>query len=454
MSFEQASNQETSAINADSEIFSQFDLSKALPNFRDLNFGIVLVSFHILLDMGAIQHIFGEIIIPLKIPFLTPVVTMFYAFYLVASRKAELHSFTSKSFLTLVIFFISYTLLSTINPLLKSSFWKYMLQYYANYIILTTCIRKPSQLLLIVDIFILAVMHTAFRGVRSKGLIWGDTFLGDENEVSVLAVCALTFAFLLFMVYKSKIKRIFYGTAVGLFLGLIAIAASRGGALALFGVSLLCFLLIKRKMRTLFFLALIVAIFVQFAPKKFFNEVDTIQQGTEENTASDRVFSWTIGYKMFQNHPLFGVGPGNFPEYFGPYVGRYKHTIKRPTHHNEFSKRVAHSTPVEWLASTGIVGSAILLILLFSLYLNWRDNRKIGKKYKRINPSDSNWILIEAIGNSAAIAVVGFWIGASFITIYISPFFWFLIPISEVSRRLLVTMYAQTEQEPEITTDL
>lgn len=422
-------------------------LSRFFPNFKDFNFGIILVSLHILLDMGAVQHVFDFIVVPLKIPFLVSTGTIIYGLYLLFSGKAKLNSATSKSLLILLAFYVLYSLTCTQPVAARGAIWKYFLQYFCNFIILTTCITRPSQFILIIDIFLLAVAHTCFRGVRSGGLIWGDTFLGDENEVSVLVACALAFAFNLFFCYKSTYKRLFYLLCVFLYIWMIFTSASRGGLLSLCLVGILCWLLIRKKVFALFAVLIAIVLILNFAPKRLFNRIQTLQtQGTEELTAFDRIYGWHVAMLMFKDHPILGVGPANYAPNFPNYSTRYSKVAKRVPNRSLKIQRVCHSTEIEWLATTGIIGAIILISLLITLLGNWlfvKKSRKIVGKELSKHPQ---YILLETLGHSSAISVAAFWVGGFFITIIIFPFFWILVPMSVVANNLIVdfdsTMYA------------
>jgi O-antigen ligase len=417
---------------------SSISLTQFVPNFKDLNFGIILVSLSIFLDMGGIQHVFNNIVVPLKIPFLVSTGSIIYALYLVLSRKARLDSVTFKALLLIIAFYIFYSRISTEDPISKEALWKAMLQYLADFIILTTCVTRNSQFVLLIDIFLLAVLHVSIRGVLSHGQIWGDKFLGDENEMSVLVVCALPFAFNLFLIYKSIFKRIFYCTCLFFFVSDIFVASSRGGLLALCVVGLLSWLLVRKKGVALLAVILAIVLVVNFAPKNIFTRLDTLKaQGTEEDTAFDRIYGWHLAMQMFQAHPVLGVGPSNYSFNYPAYSYQYSQIAKRVPRRSFSEKRVAHSTPLEWLATTGIIGSGILLFLLFTLFINWLFIATSRNKIEKPFTQTPDFIVLESIGHSTGVAFVGFWVGACFITINLHPFFWILIPISVISKNFL-----------------
>jgi O-antigen ligase len=426
-----------------------FNPSKTLPDLRDFNFGIILVAAHIFLEMGAFQHIFDYIVTPLKIPFLVSTITIGYGLYLMASGKTVPASATSRALLLLVVFYVIYSLIASLDPIAKNTIWKIFLPFFFRLIILLKCITRKSQFVLIVDIFLLAVAHTCFRTCRSSGKLWGDTYLGDENEVSVLAVCAVPFAFYLFLCSRSIIKRVFYAGSISLSVWLVMVASSRGGMLALCVTGLLIWLFIRKKITALFVIIAAVILVLNFAPKKIFNRLSVLKaQGTEEQTAFDRIYGWHTAFMMFYDYPIFGVGPGNFQERFPEYSYKYSKVAKRVPNRSFRVKRVAHSTPFEWLATTGIAGSFLMLMLIGALFKNWLIVNKSRKIIGPENAKKTEFILIESIGLAAAIAIVSFWVGGLFITIIAHPFLWILIPISDIAKNFTEELeYQYTAEE-------
>lgn len=402
-------------------------------NLRDINIGIVLIGTYILFDFGAFQGVF-EIVNQLRLPFIVALLSVIYVLYLIANNRIDFSGLTTKIFITLCFFIIIYAQISTINYS-KQAILTLFLQYLANYLIIITCVKKPSQFILLINIWLFAVLHSCFRAIYSGGKLYDSIWLKDENHISLIAAYAIPFAFFLFMSYKSKLKKMFYVICLGFYTTAVVVSVSRGGLVAMISVAFLCWLFIKHKIRALLPIMLASVLIFIYAPAKFFEEAQTIHVGKQEGTAEERLYSWQIAAKMFIDYPIVGVGPMNYPEFFIEYD--YENRFKfASAGRRAFQGRAAHSTPMQWLAEFGIIGSIILIILQIAMYRNWRTvykNRINGVKMPEV---DFN--VLKYMTNACAISQVGFWVAALFLTLLVYPFYWCLIPFSEAWKNIFL----------------
>jgi oligosaccharide repeat unit polymerase len=427
---------------------SSIDRSKFFPDLRDVNLGVVLIGSYLLFDFGCIQGVF-DFINALKLPYILALSSLLYAFFLIVSGKTPF-TYTTYIFSFLIAFILVYIQIATIN---REEAWgstTQFLQYWANYIILISCVKKPSQYILLLDIFILAVMHSSFRSIRSQGRIFDSLWLADENTVGLLMAYAMPFAFFLFIYYKSWIKKIYYILGLVAMVAANVVAMSRGGTLALAIAGFFCWLFIKYKFRTLFLIIMAVVLIFQFAPPKFFSEMNSLKQGTEEGTAFDRVYSWHLAFMMFLDHPILGIGPANYPHYFSQYNLIYKEISTRNPGHKAREKRVAHSTPYQWLAEMGFIGVCILLLLQVAMFKNWWTLRKYTETIKYSPEKSEEFLFFKYLTHANALGQIAFWIGALFLTLILQPFYWILIPFSECCKNLLVNFMEEEPEEPSI----
>ncbi len=409
----------------------EFSLKHLFPYFYSVNCGIVLICAHIFLDLGAFQQLL-DFVVPLKIPFIVSAITVLYALSLLV--RGKFHPLRSRLSLCYTVFFLFvflYSLISSKNIQVRNEGLKLLIVYYSNFIIASCCIKNIFALSLVTDAYLLAVLHACYHGIRQGGLIWSSKWLGDENEISIMVVCAIPYAFMLFLLYKNRVRKILYGFSLAIFLTLIIIANSRGGALALFTTGFFCWTFIEKKVRSLLIISsTIIAIFL-FAPQKWFNEIKTIQQGTNESTAFDRTYGWKLAALMFKDYPICGVGMFNYPELYVPYNLQYRIKADRHPKRDPHIKRVAHSTPIEWIAETGILGSLVFSSLLLSIYSNWKHLNL----YCKSNPNVSIQY-IKAHNNATIVSVIGFWTGAFFVSVLFWPFFWILVLFSEIANNV------------------
>jgi O-antigen ligase len=235
------------------------------------------------------------------------------------------------------------------------------------------------------------------------------------------------------MNYQSKPKKLFYLLCMALYTTSVVLSSSRGGFVAMVSVAFLCWLAIKAKFKSLLIIAIATIAILFFAPPKFFREVKTLEQGTQEGTADQRIYLWGIALKMFYDHPILGVGLSNYPLNVLNYDTEERFSFE---YYAKGRDRVAHSTPMQWLAETGVIGIIILSTLQIALYRNWKIIHFNKNETSNYSLKDHNQFLFKTISDACAITQVGFWVAALFLSLLPYPFYWCLIPFSETWNNL------------------
>lgn len=93
---------------------------------------------------------------------------------------------------------------------------------------------------------------------------------------------------------------------------------------------------------------------------------------------------WRAAWRMFIDHPIFGVGLGNYGDYFNQYRDSLQVERRGPA----VGSDVAHSISLDFLAMGGItLGGAYLLLVAFSLYL-------VVRRFKQTSGSEQTNVLI------------------------------------------------------------
>jgi O-antigen ligase len=179
-----------------------------------------------------------------------------------------------------------------------------------------------------------------------------------------------------------------------------------------------------------------IGVFV-LAPPAYFSEIETIKEGTQESTARARVYQWKLATHMFYDHPIFGVGPLNYPLYFSKYdqLDEARYYPGRIL--------VLHSTPFTYLSETGLVGTTLIILIQILLFRNWRISISFNPQLQK----DPDAKMFIALGNACAIAQAGFWTASIFLHLVPFPFFWILIPFSESLKRLKLDFVKSTQNE-------
>ena len=173
----------------------------------------------------------------------------------------------------------------------------------------------------------------------------------DPNDLGLLFVaCVPMAAYLSSRGGLMGLRRLFWLIVTGVLVYGIYLTDSRGSLLGL----LMVLGLYVWQTRGVFVAGSLgaMAVGVLLALPSRFNEIDA-----EEESAQGRVESWYEGIQMFQGHPLFGVGPDQYTDYY--YL-------------------TAHNSLVLVLAEMGIVGFTLwLAFVVYGLRMMWAGSRNM-----------------------------------------------------------------------------
>jgi len=157
-------------------------------------------------------------------------------------------------------------------------------------------------------------------------------------------------------------------------------------------------------------LVLVVALAaVPLIPSHVWKRLDTISTEGEQVEASavSRVESFWIGVHMTRDYPVFGVGPGSFPDV----AARYSHNQHEP-----------HTLWVKCSAELGIPMLAFFLMCLAYLSWNLRHITKTARKKRDLETADLAMALLCGIW--------GFLLTGSFTSQFLSEYLWNMIALA------------------------
>jgi len=204
---------------------------------------------------------------------------------------------------------------------------------------------------------------------------------GDPNLQAAGFIAAMFLALGLYNVYRRRAARI----ALVLAFALITVAffrtESRGGLLALAVTTLVSMVLFPEQRRRLLafaVVALVIAGIVVAAQPGSLARITDLGGGT-----SGRSDIWPVAAKVFEQHPLFGVGLNNFAVVEPRYTLLHKNVsrVQYITGSAGVAPYPAHNTYLQLLAEDGIVGLlAYLAIVVASLRTALLASRMFRKK--------------------------------------------------------------------------
>ena len=193
----------------------------------------------------------------------------------------------------------------------------------------------------------------------------GGTYINPNHLAGFLGmIVPLALSYMLMSRFTPTLKVLFAYCALAMLAG-IGITLSRGGILAM-SATLLVFCLVLLFQRGYWLLVLgVLAVLVGLgiAFEEEFGSVQKVQRRFEKAFSKGRLSDIRVGYwpaaiHIFEDHPLWGGGPGHFDSEFA----RYRPPIVqvRPVY--------AHNDYLNTLADWGVTGMAIIAAALALLY--------------------------------------------------------------------------------------
>lgn len=316
-----------------------------------------------------------------------------------------------------------------------------MLILFVAYLAIVNFVDSFQKFETIINAWIGFHVYLALTGILHKGMGVGG-FFGDENDLALALNMIIPFSFFLALEAKTQSKRVLFLVITGIFVVCDAATFSRGGFIGLVAVGLYCWLRSPRKLLSAIAALLLIFTMLQFAPKGYWEEMDTITTDTDNpyGTGQERIYSWKAGWRMFLDYPILGVGPGNFnwnfsdyepPEGFGgnaSEVGRLH------------GGRAAHSLYFTLIPELGIVGTILYAWIVLS---SLKDLRFIRNRIKQKSQGleDDRYFrekvryLTLALGGGLA----GFLVSGTFLSVLYYPNFWIWMALVVALKRQVVS---------------
>jgi O-antigen ligase len=209
-----------------------------------------------------------------------------------------------------------------------------------------------------------------------------ESTFGNPNAFGAFLVLALFPCIMMFLQTKNKRGKFIYIILSLLCFTNLMLTLSRNSWLA-FAIGML--ILIITYNWKFIYMALAGGIIAMFIP----TISNRIKQFTDFSQNQGRIKIWSIASKMIKDHPVRGVGNGNFSVLFDSYVKKY------PEYWQEFvSSFPTHNSYLKIQSELGILGT---IPFICSLVFSFRSILTSMKRYIGIARNFYNGFLISAI---------------------------------------------------------
>jgi len=383
-----------------------------------------LIPLFLLLIYLALEYGRPQDLLPfLRVLHLPAITIVLLALYSIIFGKFRLKDKQTTLFLFLLGLMVIH------GPIAVNNYWALMIfiAMVMNFIVFLSLIHyvdNPEKYNRLVKLWLGIHLFLAIVGIVKKGAGVGG-FLADENDYCMTINMVIPFSFFLFM-YSSGKKRIYYLLLTCLFLFVIMLTGSRGGFVGLIATSIYCWLRTKRKVLTVFIFGILAAFAVLAAPQNYWNRIHSItEEGSSTGSGEERVYTWKIGWHMFLNNPVMGVGQGNFPWVFKKYELMVTGSDE-PFWGRSVAGRAAHSLYFTLLPELGILGTCIFVGMIAYTF---KDLKAIKARLSNQKNSVANLVSNKYIPYVFALegALISYLVSGSFISVLYYPNLWILM---------------------------
>jgi O-antigen ligase len=244
--------------------------------------------------------------------------------------------------------------------------------------------------------------------------------ISDPNELAAILIPALVIGAFLIPVVASPLARLLLVVLVLVAAVTLFLTQSRGGLLALAVVLVITpFLAGPVRLRAVVVILMVGALGIGYyalvAPPAALSHVTHFSVGS----GTGREDLWKVAYSMWRDHPLAGIGTGNFelvePKYALRNIDlpRVDLVVENP--------KVAHNTYLHVLTELGVVGIlAFGGMIVGSLAVAWRAIREFSRRRE---------LRLEIVSRGVVIGTIGMLAAYVFITAQYQKQLWLLLGV-------------------------
>jgi O-antigen ligase len=192
----------------------------------------------------------------------------------------------------------------------------------------------------------------------------------QQNDFAFILATSLPFMF--FLLGRTRLLRPLLLGAIGLVSAAILLSLSRGAFVGLAAGFLLFVFTDRRRLQVTVTAGLVAALGTLFVihsnPQRFQQSLVLKQQIAQQNV-STRFGAWSAAARLATDHPLLGVGPGNFQFHYNALTGQPLGSL---------TLTVAHNALLDVGAELGLVAMCLLALYLLLAFLRLTETIKRG----------------------------------------------------------------------------
>jgi len=259
-----------------------------------------------------------------------------------------------------------------------------------------------------------------------EGSDWrlGRLYYYDANDLATYLVTAMPLGVYFLLTGRRAVGRVVAAGALAILTVAFVRTGSRGGFIAL--IAVIVFIMLRYSAislgRRLSAAVLVTLILLGTASNRYWEQMTTIASDADYNRTEEtgRLQIWGRGIGYMLQHPVFGVGPGNFQTAEG--------TLSPLADRQQFGVGVrwnaAHNTYIQVGAETGVVGLLLFLVMIGGAFVALSRSR--GRGPDRADSRERQTQLAQVLTAS----LIGFVVGAFFLSLAYTEMLYTLIALA------------------------
>lgn len=277
---------------------------------------------------------------------------------------------------------------------------------------------------------------------------------GGENRYAQVLIVLVPLALFLVIVERRLLMRLSAAVCLAVIGAGIVYTFSRGAAIAFVGMTLLAVLLRVIRFRHLVLLVLGVALLLIAVPSYWvrLSSLETLP-GTADPASGEPAPDTSIQGRstenlaallIFADHPIVGVGPGLYPQYYQLYADRLGDYSNQLDIRLKYSSRQAHNLYLGLISETGVLG---LVAFLGAVLVTFRDLLRARRRCLRDKPE------LALLASCIVLALAAYLIDGIFLHLAYQRYFFFILALgacaSAIALRAAAAEDEGSEEEPE-----
>lgn len=287
--------------------------------------------------------------------------------------------------------------------------------------------------------------------------IYGDVFepriagpLGDPNFFAQILLVLVPLALALAWHGRRRRERLLAAGAAVLLIAGTVFTYSRGAALALAVVLSLAWLARGVRLREVAAGLAVLAVLYVALPAGFTRRLTTLEQITgggeaalhPDSSFEKRRLVTATAWRMFLEHPVVGVGAGNYTTRFGPFADAVGSAARE--YEDPFGDNYPHNLYLEVAAETGLLGLALFAGVVAVAFACLETARR--------RLASAGLGLEATLAGATALSLVGYMVAGLFLHGHFQRYLWLLFALAaawhDLGRRAVAGPAAPARAEP------